>query len=365
MRIARYFLREVLSHTVAVSAILLVIILSGRFVKYLAEAASGDLAAEVLLPVMWFRLPGFLELILPLGLFIGILMAYGRLYIESEMVVLAACGTGPGRLALYTLAPALLVAIVVAILSLYVTPAGAARSQALLDDPRSRQGLSTLTAGRFQVPRGGGRVTYTEQVAPGGESMRGVLIVDWEPGESGTANLAILAAESGHLVPAMDGDGQFLEFRNGTRYQGNPGEAVQRVVHFTAMGERVREPRDGIRRTAEIDGVDTATLLHRDDLQARAALQWRLSTPLLVPLVALLALAMSRTDQRRGRYWKMAPALLLYLLYLLLLSNGRAAIEKGQWPLLPGLWLVHTAFALVVLALLLWPLRRRRRMQRA
>ena len=96
MKILRYLNREVMTHMVAVSFVLLVIIFSGRFVKYLAEAATGDIAADILLPVMFYRLPGFLELIIPLGLFIGILMSYGRMYVESEMVVLSACGISPG-----------------------------------------------------------------------------------------------------------------------------------------------------------------------------------------------------------------------------------------------------------------------------
>ncbi len=82
MKILRYLGVDVLVHMVAVSFVLLVIIISGRFVKYLAEAAVGDLAADILLPVLVYRLPGFLELIVPLGLFIGILMSYGRLYVE-------------------------------------------------------------------------------------------------------------------------------------------------------------------------------------------------------------------------------------------------------------------------------------------
>ena len=47
---------------------------------------------------MGFRLPGFLELILPLGLFLGFLLAYGRLYLDSEMTVLAATGMSQQRL---------------------------------------------------------------------------------------------------------------------------------------------------------------------------------------------------------------------------------------------------------------------------
>ena len=113
MKILRYLALDVLVHMVAVSFVLLVIIISGRFVKYLAEAAVGDLAAGILVPVLLYRLPGFMELIIPLGLFIGILMSYGRLYVESEMVIFTATGISPQRLAGYTLVPALLVMVIV------------------------------------------------------------------------------------------------------------------------------------------------------------------------------------------------------------------------------------------------------------
>jgi lipopolysaccharide export system permease protein len=353
LRLTRYFLREVLTHTLVVSLVLLAIILSGRFVKYLAEAAAGDLAADVLLPVMWYRLPGFLELTLPLGLFIGILMAYGRLYIDSEMVVMSACGVGPKELARFTLLPSLVVALLVGALSLYITPMGAAKSQNLLDDPKSRQGLSTLTAGRFQVPRGGGRVTYAEEISPAGDAMRNVLMVDWEFDESGDPQLTVLIAASGELHSQQGKS--VLKLFDGRRYQGNPGDTALQVLYFDVMAERIREPRGGIRNTAPIDGEPSVSLLARSDTAAIAAMQWRFSTPLLVPVVALLALAMSRTDQRRGRYLNMAPALMLYLVYLLLLSNGRAAVEKGSWPPLPGLWLIHALILALAIVLLLWP----------
>ena len=100
----RYLSRELLVTLSAVSAVLLVIIMSGRFIKYLAQAAQGLLDPGVLLMIMGFRLPGFLQLILPLGLFLGVLLAYGRLYLDSEMTVLSATGMSQRRLLAYSLA---------------------------------------------------------------------------------------------------------------------------------------------------------------------------------------------------------------------------------------------------------------------
>ena len=78
MILYRYISRQLLMATIAVSCVLVVILVFGRFIKYLADAGAGQLESDVLLAVMFFRLPGFLELILPLGLFLGILLAFGE-----------------------------------------------------------------------------------------------------------------------------------------------------------------------------------------------------------------------------------------------------------------------------------------------
>ncbi|HCW89817.1 MAG TPA: LPS export ABC transporter permease LptF, partial [Marinobacter sp.] len=71
--------RQAMVSMIAVSGVLLLVFMSGRFIKYLASAAEGELAAGVIFQIMAYRFPGFLELILPLGFFIGILLAYGRM----------------------------------------------------------------------------------------------------------------------------------------------------------------------------------------------------------------------------------------------------------------------------------------------
>ncbi len=126
--IFRYLIRQIMVSMLAVSGILLLVFMSGRFIKYLADAAEGEIAAGVLFAIMGgYRFPpGFLELILPLGLFIGILLAYGRMYLESEMTVLFACGVSEKQLLAKTLLGALPVMLVVGgAMSLYISPWGA------------------------------------------------------------------------------------------------------------------------------------------------------------------------------------------------------------------------------------------------
>ena len=162
MIVFRYLSREVLLTFSAVSAVLLVIIMSGRFIKYLAQAAQGVLDPGVLLMVMGYRIPGFLQLILPLGLFLGILLAYGRLYLDSEMTVLSATGMSEQRLLSYTLVPAALVALLCAWLSFVLAPQGVQNVAQILNAQDALTEFDTLVPGRFQSMRDGSRVTYAQ-----------------------------------------------------------------------------------------------------------------------------------------------------------------------------------------------------------
>lgn len=353
MKILGYLTRDVLLHMVAVSFVLLVIIISGRFVKYLAEAAVGDLAADILLPVMAYRLPGFLELIVPLGLFIGILMSYGRLYVESEMVILTATGLSPTRLAAYSLVPAAVVMLVVAALSLWVTPLGAARSDALLHAPESSQGLNTVAAGRFQTRRSNNMVSYAQTITADGV-MRSVFLSQGKRDDEGDLRMQVTVAQEGEVKFDVATGARYLELRNGYRYEGYPGELDYNMVQFKRFGELIPEPEGGIRTADPVDGRSTLKLLASGKAEDRAALHWRLSIPAMVPVVAIIALCMSRTDHRRGRYVKMAPAFLLYLGYLMLLANARSAMAEGEGNA-AGLWVVHLGFLALALALLYGP----------
>ncbi|MDP5052836.1 MAG: LPS export ABC transporter permease LptF [Congregibacter sp.] len=350
MRLRSYLASDVLGHTVAVSSVLLAIILTGRFVKYLAEAASGKLAAEILLPVMFYRLPGFLELLLPLGLFIGILMSYGRLYVESEMVILSACGVGPAKLARFTLAPALLVMCVVAGLSLFVTPQGVARTETLLNDPQALQGLQLLAAGRFQSRGDDGTVTYAADIDPDLGVLKQVFLYSAKGRDEDAGTASVTVATRGTVVVDETTGARYLELSDGYRFSGTPGRGDYQIVRFGQFGQLLPEA-PSMARSEPVDAKPTLQLLNSPDPEERAALHWRLSVALMVPIVALLALSLSKTNHRRGRYIKLAPALLLHLCYLFLLASIRADVAEGDAQV-SQMYLLHLAFFALAVVLL-------------
>ncbi len=238
MILFRYFAREIFITMFAVAGIVLVISMGWRFSGYLENAAAGLMSREVLFAVMAYRLPGFLELIIPVSYFLSIMLVHGRMHVDSEMIVLQACGMSTWRLIQMTLLTALAVMIMTAMISLWLKPMGEQRVETLLGDQNNLTEFDTLIPGRFQTLASGKRVTYTEGISDEGELAR-VFINDYkEAAGNGPRQAVTVIADSGKTQ--VDGEGRrFLVLNNGRRYQGKPGEKNYQSIEYEEYGQLV------------------------------------------------------------------------------------------------------------------------------
>jgi lipopolysaccharide export system permease protein len=351
----RYFAKEVFFTMAAVGGIVLVISMGWRFTGYLEQAAAGRLTPEVVFALMAFRLPGFLELIVPLSFFLAIMLAYGRMYVDSEMIVLQACGLSPARIVWTTLLLSIFVMIFTAAISLWLKPMGERKVEALLMEQKTLTEFDTLVPGRFQSLNSGKRVTYTEEIAAPGSLSRVFISefqenkVDGHPGE-----IVTVISDSG--TTQVDSSGRrFLVLNNGTRYRGTPGRADYRVVEYQEFGQLVEKgtvrPRDR-RRTA----IRTRDLFGAEDAEAISELHWRLSVVLMIPIITFMAVPLSKVNPRQGRFTRLVPAMILCFVYVVSLSGARSGLEEGNIPIELGLWWVHGIF--IVITLLVYQLDR-------
>ncbi len=338
----------------AVSLVLLLIIISAQFVRYLAEAAAGEIDAGVLITLMAFRLPEYLELILPLGLFIGIMMAYGRLHIDSEMTVLSACGFSERRMLFYTLVTSAIVAVIVAIFSLYLGPHGVRASESLLAEQRNRTDFETLKPARFYPLDTGTGVSYAESISEDRQRLNNVFMAQVTTEDKSPPT--ILMAESGETIVDTERGEKYLLLKNGKRYVGRPGEGEYEIVSFKQYAQRLPDSSSyDVKPKKETDGMTTASLWVEQDPVAKAALSWRLSLPLLVMIVGMMAVPLSRTQPRKGRYGKLVPAILIYMSYLVAANSARGLSEGGEAPIPGLLWYVHGLYFVVACVMFFWP----------
>src|SRR5690606_16985478 len=118
----RYLLREVIQTWVSVTFVLLLIMLTSRFARYLGEAAGGNLAADAVFALLGLTSIHYLTVLVPVSLFLAVMLAFGRLYKDSEMAALMACGVGYGRLLRPLTVLGAFAAVGLAVLSMGVSP---------------------------------------------------------------------------------------------------------------------------------------------------------------------------------------------------------------------------------------------------
>jgi lipopolysaccharide export system permease protein len=108
--IFRYLLKEVAKTQLAVFVVLMTIFISQKFVRVLGDASEGSIPGQLVMTFIALKIPDLASFILPLSLFLGVLLAYGRIYADSEMTVLHACGVSEWYVVRVTLVLAVITA---------------------------------------------------------------------------------------------------------------------------------------------------------------------------------------------------------------------------------------------------------------
>jgi lipopolysaccharide export system permease protein len=343
--ISRYVFREVSGATLVVIVVLLVIFMSNQFAEILGDAAANLLPKEAVFEVFRLTLLRYLTFLAPIGLLLGILLALARLNRDAEMAALAACGIGPAKLLRPIAVVTVLSAGIVAWLALLETPQASRRIEEIRFAARETLDLDVLEPGRFTTPDSGGTVVYAREVD--GNQLRGVFLEREQDGR-----VVVVTAERGERV--QSGAHRELTFRlyDGRLTQGTPGESDFLVADFEEQGMPIRfdEPEEFVESAAI---KPTGSLLGSTDPTDRAELQWRWSSPLSILVLAMLALPLSRSSPREGRYARVGVGLLIYFIYANSLSIARLWVERSAVPEWLGMWWVHGAIAIVGTVMLL------------
>ncbi len=343
--IARYVLRETFGAWLVVTLVLFVILMTNQFAEILDDAAADQLPRDAVFGVLGLTSLRYITMLTPIGLFLGIMLALARLNRDSEMAALAACGIGPMRL----LGPISLLtgvlAVALAWLSLFRTPDATREIEDIKARAEEELELGVLQAGQFTTPGSGDTVIYAEEVVD--NEIRDVF-VEHEDEEAGV--VVILAERGQRVQDSEDGEVSFV-FYNGTRYEGNPGARDFRIVEFAEHGVPMdREDDDEAEIPVEIKS--SAELYDSADPYDRAELQSRISAPLSLFALMLLAVPLSRSRPREGRYARVGVGLMVYITYANMLAIARVWMEREQVPAWLGMWWVHGALGLIGLFLL-------------
>ena len=342
--IDKYIAKELLTVCLAVYFVLLIIVLSTEIVHLLKWASQGVIPLSAFLSYLFNSLFEFSIILIPLSMLMGILLAFGRLYSDSEMAAIMSAGIGP----LQWYRPLMLIAIpatlLLLVLLVYGRPAIAYQRALIHAEVRSQSQLDTLLVGQFNRAGKGGAILFLES---GDDSDQQISNVFFQQHREKTSHVDLAESTSNY---EHDNGRRYMMMHGGTHYVGNAGNANFKIMKYKDYGVHVETKSVTPRTSVKMKSV--VELWHSTIPEDKAELQWRLTLPLATIIVAFMALPLSHTKPRSGRYSKLAISLIIYLLYSNLLGVGKTWIAQEKIPVWIGTWWVHLIAIIITLVLL-------------
>jgi lipopolysaccharide export system permease protein len=344
----RYVLREVLISWVSVSGVLLAILITNQVARVLERAAESQYPRGVVMELIALGAVQYLSLVLPVSLLLAVVLGLGRLYHDSEMSAAQACGAGSRPVYLPVLGFTALLAALIAVLSLQVSPAASGRILDLRREALRAGQFAPISPGKFSTFGGGSTVVYAQGADKDG-TLRQVFVQ-----RSRDRHLEIALAQRATHSYSEGGDLQVITLYDGERYEGIPGERKFRIVKFKENSIPVRLPALSGGAVAR-EAMPTGVLAASEDRAQRAEFHWRISLPLMAIVMAVIAVPLARLRPRQGRYARVGFAVLIFFVYINLIIAGKVWIVRGTMPAWLGLWWVHAVVALLAVVILQVP----------
>jgi lipopolysaccharide export system permease protein len=342
----RYLLREMTIAFLGVTVIASAVMIVNTIGEVLTRAAELQYQRAFVLKLIALSALQNFSMLLPVGLLLGVVLAFGRLYHDSEMAAAQAAGVGGGRVASAVWLLTLPVFALVVWLNFSLGPRAALAETNLRNEALRAGILSPLEPGRFRSFSGGQVVVYARASEPNGDLDD--VFVDRSEGEM----VDTTTARRAHYTSS--GQGETITLYDGERVEGTPGTRRYRIMRFARQLIPFNAPQAGS-GASRVDDLPTSRLWGDRSPRFQAELQWRIGLPIMTLVFAVLGVPLGRLKPRKGRYAHVWLAVVAFAFYAVLAQAGRSWIERGRVPIAFGLWWVHGLFLALAIAGLMWP----------
>lgn len=327
MIIRRYLVKQVVSTSLVVIALLTLIMMGGRLIKYFGVAAQGRLDAGILFSIIGYRLPEFLTLILPLGFFIGLILVFGRLYVDHEMAVLNGSGISRHQLARLLIPLTLVYLMAQGFLMLWASPWGIRQFEALTTSQAVRTGFDLVRPKEFISS--GPYTIYAGDLSEDRKNLKDIFFYQHAEKE-GKPDVMILAQEATRIEIPND-SANVVDLVQGRRYEIYPGTPQYTHAEFASYRLRIENDKEAELASDEVEALPTSQLWQkRDDPVVVSELGWRIFVPFAMVIALILAVGLSEVSPRQGRYLKLFPALMIFASLIVALMAVKTRISKNE-----------------------------------
>ena len=345
--IDRYIMREIIKPTVIICIVLVCIFGCYIATRFWEDAVHGLLTGTTVFQLVLLRIIIAFEVLLPTTFYLSVVIALGRLHRNGEITAMFTGGIHIARITLAVFSLSLLVAAIVAVLSLYIRPWAWTQFFLLKTKAEAQFELTRMQSGNFYEISGGDRVIFADEVAPRESQAKGVFILNRKD-----TSLQIIYAARAVQHNDEKSNAPVISFNHGRLYQFSASGRKGVIIEFENATMPLR-PDNPILPDHKVKAAATSTLVPARNLEETAELEWRIITPMSTILLALLAIPLSRSSPRQGRRAGTLLAIVIFAVYYNLSAITKKLVSQGVIDILPGIFWGQLLL-LACLVLLVW-----------
>ncbi len=356
--IYRYIAREVATPFIISLFVFTGILFLARALKLVELVVNKNVPAGDILLLFSYIIPRFMEVAIPMAMLLGIIVAFGRLSHDSELVVLRAAGLSLKKLAIPVLGFASIAVVLALVITLWLRPIANHRLGLGLFEIAKTQASAGLVSGVFNEL--GQLTVYAESIEGQGQKLNNVIIGD----RSNPDISRLFIAKYGKIVSDPSRRSLSLQLYDGSISEGNGLNFTVtyfqvnsiKIPHSALLGDAATQGGKGademmlgeLLRAA--NGVSDTQNLEKNSLaKYQVELQKRFALPISCLCIALIAMALGIQPSRSGQTWSastsVAMGIGLILFYYILFAVVTAIGEKGNIPAWLIMWLPNVLFA--------------------
>ncbi|MGB9080134.1 MAG: LPS export ABC transporter permease LptF [Desulfuromonadaceae bacterium] len=342
-----YIIREISSLFLLGIVIFTLVLLMGRLITLTDLVVSHGVPLADVSRMILYLIPSFLVFTIPMAFLLAVLLAFGRLSADNEIIVIKASGVS----LIQVMPPVIVCALVAVLLALGAStigvPWGNSSFRELSIQVLKRNITATIREKTFwdDIP---GVVMYADRYEEQSHMLQGVIIND---GRNPERPMTIFARD-GIVTSAAGSQALLLSLHNGSIHMAGAG-GLYRLVHFGEYSMTVGE-KGGSNAVSRIESDMWLSELQRQiispgtsaksRLKMLSELHSRFTFPFASLVFAILAVPLGIQNRRSGKSGGFSVSIAIILTYYVLMSVVRTLAEKGVVPPAVALWIPNLFF---------------------
>jgi lipopolysaccharide export system permease protein len=331
----RYVAREVLAPFGMGVALLTFALVTGKLLKLTDMVVNHGVSVGEVLGLVAFIMPAFFELTFPMAVLLGVLLGFGRMSGDREMIAARACGVSLYRIAVPAMIVAFVVYLVASWFAFSIRPwANESLDQRLFYLTRTR--ISAVLREKVFNAEFHGLVIYVDKVSEGAAGLQGVMISDARtPDQQNT-----IIARHGIMLPDAQANQLTLRLFDGSIFGTDPKMDASHVTSFNTYDLAIKPDEESFGSTwLSPDEMSYATLLKtiadgrasgKRNYEAETELARKYMIPVATLLFGLLGVSLGLKPARGGQSERFGVSVALFFFYYSLMRVGQSLGEGGR-----------------------------------